>query len=386
MAKQFAQRLDDIEPFRVVEVLTKAKEMEAQGMDIVHMEAGEPDFTTAQPIIDAAKKALDDGATYYTSANGLLELREKLSAFYQENYGVDVSPQRIFITPGASGALLLVSALLMNPGDGLLMADPGYPCNRHFLRLVEGHGQLVPVGPEQQYQLTAKLAEERWQESTKGAIVASPSNPTGTVLTRRQLSDLYQLIEQKNGCLVVDEIYHGLTYEQEACSILEITDQAYVINSFSKFFGMTGWRLGWLVVPEHAIDAVERLAQNFFISMSTMGQYGALAGFEPETLTILQQRRDIFKERRDYLLPALRDIGFDIAVEPQGAFYIYANIEKFSDNSQEFCRWMLEEHGVAVTPGADFGGHLADKHIRFAYTTSMEQLKKGVERLRKALC
>lgn len=382
---RFAQRLQEIEPFRVVEVLTRAKELEAQGVDIVHMEAGEPDFTTAQPIIDAAKKALDEGATYYTSAKGVLELREKLSELYQQQYGVEVSPERIFITPGASGALLLVSALLMNPGDGLLMADPGYPCNRHFLRLVEGRGQLVPVGPEQRYQLTAELAREHWQENTCGTIVASPSNPTGTLLTWQELSDLYQLCSEKQGVLIVDEIYHGLSYEQEACSILEITDQAFVINSFSKFFGMTGWRLGWLVVPEQAIEPVERLAQNLFISMSTMGQYGALAGFEEDTLAILQQRRDIFKQRRDYLLPALREIGFEIAAEPAGAFYIYANIEKFSDDSQAFCRWLLEEHGVAVTPGADFGSHLAAKHIRFAYTTSMEQLEKGVERLRKAL-
>lgn len=381
----FAERLNDIEPFRVVEVLTRAKELEAQGVDIVHMEAGEPDFTTAQAIIDAAKKALDEGATYYTSAKGLLELREKLSEFYLKQYGVEVSSERIFITPGASGALLLASALLMNPGDGLLMADPGYPCNRHFLRLVEGQGQLVPVGPEQRYQLTAEVARQHWQENTRGAIVASPSNPTGTILTRQELSDLYALCEEKQAVLLVDEIYHGLTYEQEASSILEITDQAFVINSFSKFFGMTGWRLGWLVVPDYAVEAVERLAQNLFISMSTMGQYGALAGFEPDTLAILQQRRDVFKQRRDYLLPALREIGFDIAVEPAGAFYIYANIEKFSDNSQEFCRWLLEEHGIAVTPGADFGSYQANKHIRFAYTTSMEQLEKGVERLRNAL-
>lgn len=385
MRQRFAERLNDIEPFRVVEVLTRAKELEAQGRDIVHMEAGEPDFTTAPAIIDAAKKALDEGATYYTSAKGLLELRVKLSEFYLEQYGVNVSSERIFITPGASGALLLASALLMNPSDGLLMADPGYPCNRHFLRLVEGRGQLVPVGPEQRYQLTAEVAKQYWQENTRGAIVASPSNPTGTILTRQELSNLYALCEEKQGVLLVDEIYHGLTYEQEACSILEITDQAFVINSFSKFFGMTGWRLGWLVVPDYAIEPVERLAQNLFISMSTMGQYGALAGFEKDTLAILQQRRDIFKQRRDYLLPALREIGFNIAVEPAGAFYIYANIEKFSNNSQEFCRWLLEEHGVAVTPGADFGSYQADKHIRFAYTTSMEQLKKGVERLRKAL-
>ena len=353
----YAQRLNDIEPFRVVEVLTRARQLEAMGRDIVHMEAGEPDFVTAQPIIDAAKAALDNGATYYTSALGLFELRQKLSDF----------------------------SLLMNPGDGLLMADPGYPCNRNFLRLVEGHGQLVPVTAADNYQLTAALAEKAWQSDTKGIIVASPSNPTGTVLSRQQLSDLHQLCVKKQGHLIVDEIYHGLSYGVETPSILSITDQAFVVNSFSKFFGMTGWRLGWLVAPENAIEPLERLAQNLFISMSTMAQYGALAGFEPPTLSVLRQRRDIFQQRRDFLVPALKAVGFDIACEPQGAFYIYANIERFSQDSQAFCHDMLENHGVALTPGADFGRFQADKHVRFSYTTSMQQLEKGVERLRAAL-
>lgn len=385
MKREYAKRLNDIEPFRVVEVLAAARALEAQGHDIIHMEAGEPDFVTADPIIAAAKKALDAGATYYTSALGIPELRQKVADFYRQQYGIEVPVKRIVITPGASGALLLIASLLMNPGDGLLMADPGYPCNRHFLRLVEGQGQLVPVGSAQRYQLTAEVAEPAWQNNTIGAIVASPSNPTGTILTRQELHDLYQLTAKKNGFLVVDEIYHGLTYGVDAASILEITDQAFVINSFSKFFGMTGWRLGWLVAPEDAIEPIERLAQNLFISMSTMAQYGALAGFEEDTLMLLQQRRDIFRERRDYLLPALRDIGFVIPVEPEGAFYIYANIERFSDNSQQFCHDLLVNHGIALTPGADFGQHQADKHVRFAYTTSMEQLVKGVQRLREAL-
>lgn len=381
----YASRLREIEPFRVVEVLEAAKALEAQGKDIVHMEAGEPDFTTIQPIIDAAKKALDDGATYYTSALGLLELRQKIADFYRQEYGVDIPVRRILITPGASGALLLIASLLMNPGDGMLMADPGYPCNRHFLRLVEGQGQLVPVGAAQRYQLTAELAEQAWQPNTKGIMVASPSNPTGTILTRQELTDLYQLTERKGGHLVVDEIYHGLTYGADTASILEITDKAFVINSFSKFFGMTGWRLGWLVAPEDAVEPLERLAQNVFISMSTMGQYGALAGFEPSSIALLRERRDIFKQRRDFLLPALRDIGFDIPVEPEGAFYIYANIRQFSNNSQQFCQDLLLKHGVALTPGADFGRYQAEQHVRFAYTTSMQQLEKGVEKLRKAL-
>lgn len=385
MARRYADRLKDIEPFRVVEVLAEARRMASEGRDIVHMEAGEPDFTTAAPIIEAAKKALDNGATHYSSALGLPELRQKIADFYQQQYGISIPARRITVTPGASGALLLVSALLMNPGKGLLMADPGYPCNRNFLRLVEGEGQLVPVSSKDRYQLTAEIAEGAWQANTVGAIVASPANPTGEILTRQQLQDLHQLISRKNGYLVVDEIYHGLTYDEDAASILEITDDAFVINSFSKFFGMTGWRLGWLVAPEDAIDDLERLAQNLFISMSTMSQYAALAGFEEQTLKILEQRRLIFKQRRDFLLPQLRDIGFEIPHTPAGALYLYADCSRFTNNSTEFCQEILQNHGVALTPGADFGRYRAEQHLRFAYTTSMGQLEKGVTRLRDAL-
>ena len=382
---KYADRLKGIEPFRVVEVLTKAKEMEASGIDIVHMEAGEPDFATVAPIIEGAKKALDEGATYYTSALGLPELREKVAKFYQRQYGLDIPASRILITPGASGALLMAAALLVNPGEGMLMADPGYPCNRNFLRLVGGEGQLVPVGVEDRYQLTAATAKDAWQDNTVGALVASPANPTGEILRREELEDLNILVKSKGGHLIVDEIYHGLTYGEDAPSILEITNDAFVINSFSKYFGMTGWRLGWMVVPEDAVPELERLAQNIFISMSTMGQYGALAGFDEETIAILDERRDIFHQRRDYLVPALREIGFDIPHMPDGALYVYAGIEKFSNDSEQFCKDMLDKHHVAITPGVDFGSFKANTHVRFAYTTSMAQLKKGVERLRKAL-
>jgi aspartate/methionine/tyrosine aminotransferase len=284
------------------------------------------------------------------------------------------------VTPGASGALLLIAALLVNPGDGMLMTDPGYPCNRHFLRLVEGRGQLVPVGPEDRFQLHAAKAEQHWQANTIGAMVASPANPTGEILTRQQLADLFQLCQRKGGELVVDEIYHGLSYGEDTPSILELTDQAFVINSFSKYFGMTGWRLGWLVAPERAIPALEKLAQNLFISMSTMGQHAALACFEPGTRKILDSRRDEFAARRDYLLPELRRLGFDIPHSPAGALYIYAGIQKFSSDSQQFCLEMLEQHGIAITPGVDFGHYRASEHVRFAYTTGMERLQEAVSR------
>ena len=382
---KYADRLNDIEPFRVVEVLSKAKLMAASGVDVVHMEAGEPDFATAPQIIEAAKAALDEGATYYTSALGIDALREKVSGLYKDRHGIDVPARRIIITPGASGALLLLSALLVNPGDGILMADPGYPCNRNFLRLVEGRGQLVPVTPADRYQLNAANVAAAWQTDSVGALVASPANPTGEIIPFDELKALYEQVSDLGGRLIVDEIYHGLTYDCDAPSILEITQDAFVINSFSKYFGMTGWRLGWLVAPEDAIEPLERLAQNLFISMSTMAQYGALAGFNADTLALLEERRDIFKARRDYLVPALRELGFSVPNMPDGALYVYAGIEKFGMNSQTFCKKMLEDYAVAITPGEDFGHFQADSHVRFAYTTSMTQLEKGVARLRQAL-
>lgn len=381
--RRYADRLKEIEPFRVVEVLTRAKQLAAQGRDIVRLEAGEPDFSTAEPIIAAAQASLARGETHYSQAAGIPELRLAISRYYKSDYGLDVAPERIMITPGASGALLLISGLLLNPGQGILMTDPGYPCNRNFFRLVEGEGQLVPVGPEDRYQLNAAKAEAAWRDNTVGAIVASPANPTGEILTADELRDLYALCQRKHGTLIVDEIYHGLDYDEKAASILSMTDDAFVINSFSKYFGMTGWRLGWLVAPPDAIPHLERMAQNLFISMSTMGQYAALAAFEPETRTILNTRRDEFQRRRDYLLPELRKLGFTIPHTPAGALYLYAGIEAFGGNSTEFCAQMLEQHGISLTPGADFGRFRSDEHVRFAYTTSRERLEEAVARLRK---
>jgi aspartate/methionine/tyrosine aminotransferase len=375
----------EIEPFRVVQVLSRATQLAAAGRDIVHMAAGEPDFATAAPIVEAGRAALARGATYYSQAAGIPELREALSRFYADEYGLDIAPARIMVTPGASGALLLVSALLMNPGDGMLMTDPGYPCNRHFLRLVEGRGQLVPVGSASNYQLTAELVAANWQANTIGAMVASPANPTGTALSREELVALSREVRSRNGYLLVDEIYHGLGYDAPTPSVLEVDPDAFVINSFSKYFGMTGWRLGWLVAPEAAVAEMEKLAQNLFISMSTMAQYAALAGFEPATREILEQRRDIFRQRRDYLLPAVQELGFTVPCKPQGAFYIYADASRFTSDSQQFCMQLLEEHGVALTPGVDFGHHLANEHLRFSYTTGMDRLELAVERLARVL-
>jgi len=382
-APSFSRRALEIEPFRVMKVLARARELEALGRDIVHLEIGEPDFSTAAPIIEAGCAALTKGLTHYTPAAGLPELRQAISDWYAQEYGANVAPERILITPGASGALLLVAALLVDVGQSLLMSDPGYPCNRHFLRLVEAGAQLIPVSAAQRYQLSAAIAEPYWQPTTAGVLVASPANPTGEILKRHELEQLWQLCQRQGGYLIVDEIYHGLTYGERATSIVEITDDAFAINSFSKYFGMTGWRLGWLVAPTAAVAELEKLAQNLFIAPSTPAQYAALAAFTPEAKAIFDARRDELQSRRDYLLPALLEMGFKIAQEPEGAFYLYADASRFTDDSEQFCFDLLEQHGVALTPGTDFGWHRANAHVRFAYTTSMARLEEAVRRLQQ---
>ena len=298
---------------------------------------------------------------------------------------MEIDPRRILVTPGGSGALLLASALLVDPGKHWLLADPGYPCNRHFLRLVEGAAQLVPVGPEVRYQLTPDLVNRHWDQDSVGALVASPANPTGTILTRDELAGLSKAIKGHNGHLVVDEIYHGLTYGTDAASVLEVDDEAFVLNSFSKYFGMTGWRLGWLVAPSAAVGELEKLAQNLYISAPSMAQYAALACFEPATIEIFEQRRAEFALRRDFLLPALRELGFGIAVEPEGAFYLYADISAFGGDAFAFCQHFLETEHVAFTPGLDFGRHQAGHHVRFAYTQSLPRLQEAVARIERGL-
>lgn len=385
MAQPYSARSRAIEPFHVMALLARANELQAAGHDVIHLEIGEPDFTTAAPIVAAGQAALANGHTRYTAARGLPALREAISGFYAQRYGLSIDPGRILITPGGSGALLLASSLLVDPGKHWLLADPGYPCNRHFLRLVEGGAQLVPVGPAENYQLNAELVARHWDQDSVGALVASPANPTGTLLSAEQLAALSAAIKARNGHLVVDEIYHGLTYGVEASSVLEVDDEAFVLNSFSKYFGMTGWRLGWLVAPAAAVPDLEKLAQNLYISAPSMAQHAALACFEPATLAILEERRAEFRRRRDFLLPALRSLGFGIAVEPEGAFYLYADISALGGDAFEFCQYFLEHQHVAFTPGLDFGRFQAGHHVRFAYTQSLPRLEQAVERIARGL-
>ena len=376
-----ADRMADIQPFHVMALLARARALESAGRSIVHMEIGEPDFPTAAPIVAAGQAALADGRTQYTPAAGLYRLREAIAAYYQSHFGARVDPARILITPGASGALQLALTALVDPGRAVLMSDPGYPCNRNLVRVLDGEPVLVPTDATQGYQLTPELARAHWHERTAAVMVASPANPSGTLLTFQQLTELYALTRERGAALVVDEIYQGLTYGTDPETALTVADDMFVVNSFSKYFGMTGWRLGWLVAPDSHVALLERLAQNLFLAAPTLSQYAALAAFTPEALAVLDERRRIFAQRRDFLLPALRNLGFDIPVVPEGAFYLYAGCSRFTADSFAFCYQLLEQAGVAITPGIDFGRYRAERHVRFAYTTSLENLQEGVVRL-----
>lgn len=379
-----AARLAEIEPFHVVELLTRARQLEAEGRNIIHMEVGEPDFPTPAPIANAAVNAINCGKTLYTQALGLPELRAAISDFYRQRYGVTVPASRIAITNGASGALNMAFACLADPGSEWLLADPGYPCNRHILRTYEGRPVSIPVGPEANFQPTPALLRPHWNEKTAGLLVATPANPTGTLLTLAEISALADLCREKQGHFLVDEIYQGLTYgESEDVTACAASDDIWVINSFSKYFQMTGWRLGWMVIPEPYVRDVEKLAQNLVLCPSTPAQYGALAAFEPETIAILEARRAEFRKRRDFLAPALESIGFRITARPEGAFYLYCDCSELSEDSFALARDLLEKTGVAATPGLDFGSNAPEKHIRFAYTTNIERLAEAVERLRR---
>ncbi|MCB1852271.1 MAG: pyridoxal phosphate-dependent aminotransferase [Gammaproteobacteria bacterium] len=380
-----ANRMHHIRPFYVMELLARARELETRGCSIIHMEIGEPDFPTPEPVLLAGKNALDKGYTRYLPATGLPELKIGIAAFYKSRFGLELDPTRIVVTPGSSGALQLLLSVLIDPGETVLMADPGYPCNRHFVELVGGVPKGIPVGPDTAYQLTANLVQQAWTPTTRAVLVASPSNPTGTLLSIDELTVIHRLVQAHDGVLIVDEIYQGLVYGQEANSALNISDDLFVINSFSKYFGMTGWRIGWLVAPEAYIPAIDRLAQNIFISTSSLAQYAALAAFSMESIALLERRREAYQERRDFLLPALSGLGFDIACIPEGAFYLYADCSRLSDDSFDLAEDLLEKAGVAVTPGKDFGHHQPERHLRFAYTTGIENLQEGVERIGRLL-
>jgi aspartate/methionine/tyrosine aminotransferase len=373
-----ANRMSSIEPFHVMDILARARQLEAQGRQIIHMEVGEPDFVTLPEIIEAGRQALADGKVHYTPATGLPELREAISAYYLRQYNEAVPVEHIVVTPGASGALQLALGVTINSGDSVLIADPGYPCNRHMVSMYGAHAVSVPVDADTKYQLTLDLISQYWQPGTRAVMLASPSNPTGTLIERNELIQICEFVKQQQGIVIVDEIYHGLIYQGHTMSAVTVDENVIVINSFSKYFGMTGWRVGWLVAPPELMNAIDRLAQNIFLAASTPAQYAAVVALSASLQPQLDARRDVFQQRRDYLLPALRDLGFDISCEPEGAFYLYANSKNLAKDSMEFSRQLLEQAGVAITPGVDFGHNKPGEHVRFAYTTGMDQLQAGV--------
>ena len=376
---RLAARLAGIAPFYVMDILARARALEAAGRSIVHLEIGEPDFPTDPRVVDAATQALAAGHTHYLPALGLPALRDAIAAHYPSAYRP--SAARVVVTPGASGALLLTCAALIDPGDRVLMADPGYPCNRHFVRLFGGEAVGIPVDAGTHYQLTADHVRAHWDPRTVAVLVASPANPTGAMLDASALADLVRTVDSLGGTLIVDEIYHGLIYDQAVASALSLSDRVFVINSFSKYHGMTGWRVGWAVVPADCVPALDRLAQNIFLSTSTPAQYGALRALDADMRVELERRRGVFQERRDYLLPALRALGFDIPLVPAGAFYIYADCTRMTADSQVMAQRLLEEAGVAITPGRDFGEFRPAAHVRFSYANTMAQLQQAVARI-----
>ncbi len=363
-----------------------AAELEQAGRSVIHMGIGEPDFPAAQPVLDAASHALASGKTRYTPANGLPELRLAISTHYRTVYGLDIAPDRIVVTAGASAALLLACATLVEPGTEVLMPDPCYPCNRHFVAAFEGIARLVDSGPSQRFQLSADMVRTHWRDATRGVLLASPSNPTGTSIDPDELAAIVGLVRANKGFTVVDEIYQGLSYDAPPFTALSLGEDIIVINSFSKYFNMTGWRLGWMVVPPAMVPAVEKLAQNFFICPSTIAQQAALACFTEPAVAIFEERKAEFRRRRDFIVPALRELGFTVPVSPDGAFYVYADCSallKKGEDADALTRDILQLAGVVLVPGLDFGPHTAHDYIRVSYATSMANLEEAVRRLRE---
>lgn len=379
-----ADRLKEIKPFRVMEVLARAGELEQAGHDVLHFEVGEPDFPTAQPIVDAAVKAIVSGLTKYTEANGIFALRQQIANYYA-NMGVVIDPRQVVVTSGASGGLTMLSALLLNPGDEMLITDPGYPCNEVFVHLCGGVPRPLTVGPNNRFQPSADDVQTAWTTKTRGLLLASPGNPTGTSIAPDELKKITEVVRVRSGFTILDEIYHGIRHSGPITTGLEVDTELFVLNSFSKYFGMTGWRLGWVVVPMEYVAAATKLCQNLFICPSAPAQYAALAAFGEEATATNEFRVEAFGRRCRTLYDGLCELGFQVPVYPDGAFYLYVDVSHTGLHSQEFCRRLLNEFYVAVTPGADFGSHLSDKYVRFAFTTSDEAIEKGLGRLAHAL-
>ena len=385
-------RAGRIEPFYVMEVAKAAsqlaREVAATERPMIFLNIGEPDFTAPPLVQEAASRAIRDGVTQYTQATGLESLRERISGWYAQRFGVQVPARRIVITAGASAALQLACLALIDAGDEILMPDPSYPCNRHFVSAAEGQAVLVSTTAAERYQLSADKVQANWGARTRGVLLASPSNPTGTSIDPQELARIHQVVQARGGITLVDEIYLGLSYDDRfGRTGLALDDQVISINSFSKYFNMTGWRLGWMVVPEALVSVVERLAQNLFICPSTIAQHAAMACFEPESVAEYERRRAEFKARRDWFIPALQSMGLAVPVVPDGAFYAWADCSQWCRDlgiasSWEFAFQAMKRAHVAVTPGRDFGAAETASFVRFSTASSMEHLQEAAARLR----
>jgi len=392
---RITQRAQRIEPFYVMEMAKAAQRMAAEvkhtDQPMVFLNIGEPDFTAPPLVQAAAERAVRDGRTQYTNALGLDALRERISAWYGSRFGVQVPARRIVVTAGASGALLLACMALIEDGDEVLLPDPSYPCNRHFVSAAQGRAVLLPTDAAQRFQLSAAQVQTNWRKKTRGVLLASPSNPTGTSVAAAELQSIHHVVQQHNGITMVDEIYLGLSYDDTfAQTALAIDDQIISINSFSKYFNMTGWRLGWLVVPDNLVPVIERLAQNLFICPSSVSQHAALACFEPESLSVYEDRRAAFKARRDSFIPQLNAMGLTVPVIPDGAFYAWADCRDACrrlglTDSWAFAEHLMQHAHVAVTPGRDFGTHAPGDYVRFSTASSLQDLHTAALRIRHLL-
>jgi aspartate/methionine/tyrosine aminotransferase len=376
-----ARRSAAIQPFVVMDVLARAHALEAAGRRVIHMEIGEPDFTAPEPVVEAAVRALRDGRTAYTATLGLPELRQAIAAHYLSAFSRKIDPGRVAVTSGASGGLLLALALYVNPGDEILVPDPGYPGYRHMVRAFEGRPRALRVSPGSGFQPTLAMVRAAWGRRTKGLLLGSPSNPTGTLISRSELRAIAAFVAARGGVLLADEIYQGLVYGAPPSTALGLPGEVAVVNSFSKYFCMTGWRLGWVVLPSRQVRAFEKLGQHLQICAPSVAQHAALACFSPSTLEILEQRRREFERRRDFLLPALQRAGLAVPAPPTGAFSVYAACPGRAADGRRFALELLEREGVAATPGIDFGATRTRGYVRFAYTRGMADLEEAAERL-----
>jgi len=394
---KLASRLDRIEPFYVMELAKAAGQLAASplcdpavgGRRMIRLNVGEPDFGAA-PAVREAVARVAQGPTPYTDALGLPALREAISRWYAQRFGLAIAPERIAITAGASAGLQLACLSLFEHGDEVLMPDPCYPCNRHFVTAADATPRLLPTGAAERFQLGEAQVREAWTPATRGVLLASPSNPTGTSIAPEVLADIATFVRERGGVTVVDEIYLPLSYDEHfGHSALGLSDglgnDIVSVNSFSKYFGMTGWRLGWLVLPPALVPAIERLAQNLYICPSTLAQMAALSAFEPESIAEFERRRSVLRERRDYVVGALNDLGLTVPVAPDGAFYAWMDISRHHADSWAFAHELLQSAQVALTPGRDFGLADPQRWMRLSFASSMEDLEQAMRRLREVL-